>query len=297
MTPLSDEDLALLLLIRHFETRLLGLFAEGSLHGTTHTCLGQEHVPVALRTLVGDDDFVFSNHRGHGHYLARFDDPTGLLAEIMGREGAICNGVGGSQHLYRQRFLSSGIQGQSVPVAAGTALHLRRTGSRGLSVVFVGDGTWGQGVVYEALNIASLWRLPLLMIVENNGIAMSTPIGAHLAGTIGARAAAFGLQYVYVDSVDVNVIRGRLAPLVAAARADREPLVVEFRTTRLGPHSRGDDTRDPRQLAQAREQDWAARYAARFPEQFARLDRQQRERMAAVVQEVASYPPASWEGV
>src|SRR5690242_11518001 len=96
---LSDNDLELLLLIRHFEQAVLDLFSKGMLNGTTHTCIGQEYIPVAIKPLLHDGDFEFSNHRGHGHYLARFDDPEGLLAEIMGREGAVCHGVGGSQHI------------------------------------------------------------------------------------------------------------------------------------------------------------------------------------------------------
>ena len=153
--PVNDEDLRLLLLIRHFETALLELFGHGLLHGTTHTCLGQEPVPVALRPLLHAEDFVFSNHRGHGHYLARFDDPTGLLAEIMGREGAVCGGIGGSQHLKRGRYLSTGVQGESLPVAAGAALHLAHHEPGRLACVHIGDGTWGEGAVYEALNMAA----------------------------------------------------------------------------------------------------------------------------------------------
>src|SRR5262245_23441284 len=103
---LSDDDLELALLIRRFEERLLSLFAAGELSGTTHTCLGQEYIPVALAPLL-TEDFVFSHHRGHGHYLAHCADPEGLLAELMGREGGVCGGVGGSQHLRRERFLST----------------------------------------------------------------------------------------------------------------------------------------------------------------------------------------------
>lgn len=164
LSLLADEDLKLLLLIRHFELKLLTLFEQGALNGTTHTCIGQEYVPVALRTLVTSRDFVFSNHRGHGHYLARYQDPHGLLAEIMGREGAICRGTGGSQHILRDAYLSTGVQGQSMPVAAGMALHLQRTEPGALACVYIGDGTWGEGAVYEALNLAALWRLPLLAL-------------------------------------------------------------------------------------------------------------------------------------
>jgi TPP-dependent pyruvate/acetoin dehydrogenase alpha subunit len=109
LTELADDDLGALLVIRHFERRLLELFDEGQLSGTTHTCLGQEYVPVALAPLLEPADVVVSNHRGHGHYLARYDDAAGLLAEIMGREGGLCQGVGGSQHLHREGFLTSGV--------------------------------------------------------------------------------------------------------------------------------------------------------------------------------------------
>jgi len=297
-TPLSrlaDEDLELLLLIRHFEQTLLALFAEGLLSGTTHTCLGQEYVPVALRPLLRARDFVFSNHRGHGHYLARFGDPHGLLAEIMGREGAVCNGVGGSQHILRDRHTSTGVQGESLPVATGVALRLKRSEPGNLAAVYVGDGTWGEGAVYEALNIAALWELPLLVVVEHNGIAQSTLTRLQMAGSIAGRASAFGVRHVRIDAVDVNKIRSRLAPLVAALRERPAPLVVEFATQRLGPHSKGDDTRDPELLAAAREADWQPRYAAAFPEQFARIDKRQQRRVETVVREVTDRPPATWE--
>src|SRR5690606_28817310 len=189
---LSDDDLGLLLMIRHFERKLLDLFGQGLVQGTTHTCLGQEYVPVALAPLLDERDYVSSNHRGHGHYPARFRDPYGLLAEILGREGAVCGGVGGSQHILSGRYLSTGIQGESLPVATGVALRLRDAEPGALALAYIGDGTWGEGAVYEALNMAALWRLPLVVVTENNGIAQTTPTSAQLAGTIGDRARAFG---------------------------------------------------------------------------------------------------------
>ncbi|MFC4059391.1 thiamine pyrophosphate-dependent dehydrogenase E1 component subunit alpha [Planomonospora corallina] len=293
LSRLADDDLELLLLIRHFELTLLRLYGRGELNGTTHTCLGQEYVPVALRPLLGPADFVFSNHRGHGHYLARFGDAHGLLAEIMGREGAVCGGVGGSQHIHRDRYLSTGVQGESLPVAAGVALHLRRGGAGALACVYIGDGTWGEGAVYEALNLAALWGLPLLVVVENNGIAQSTPTGAHLAGSIAGRAAAFGIDHHLVVSADVNEIRPALAPLVARVREGR-PLVAEFRTHRLGPHSKGDDTRPPAQVRAARAHDWYARYAHDHPGHFHPSDERVRARVEEIAAEVAARPPSRW---
>ncbi len=287
---LAAQDLELMLLIRHFELALLDLFGRGALNGTTHTCLGQEAVPVAVSGLLRDDDHVFSNHRGHGHYLARFQDPEGLLAEIMGRAGAICGGVGGSQHIRRPGYLSTGVQGESLPVAVGTALHLARTAPGALVCAYIGDGTWGEGAVYEALNLAALWRLPLLVVVENNGIAQSTPTSAQMAGTIAGRAAAFGIRHIGIDTGDVPAIRALLGPALDGVRAGA-PLVAEFGTHRLGPHSKGDDTRSAEAIRDAYDHDW---YAARTGDRFDELDAAQRDHIAAVVTEVSSRPPSRW---
>ncbi|WP_214110879.1 thiamine pyrophosphate-dependent dehydrogenase E1 component subunit alpha [Acrocarpospora catenulata] len=281
-------DLDLLLLIRHFELALLDLFARGELNGTTHTCLGQEYVPVALTPLLVAEDHVFSNHRGHGHYLARFRDPEGLLAEIMGREGAVCSGVGGSQHILRDRYLSTGVQGESLPVAAGAALHLR--GSGALACVYIGDGTWGEGSVYEALNLASLWNLPLLVVVENNGIAQSTPIARQLAGTIRDRAHAFAIRHHEITSTHIPDIRAQIGPLIESVRTDSRPLVLEFATHRLGPHSKGDDTR-PASLVRGLP-DWYRDLSG--ADGFTEADRAARELVAGIVREVAARPLSRW---
>jgi acetoin:2,6-dichlorophenolindophenol oxidoreductase subunit alpha len=285
---MADDDLELLLLIRHFELALLDLYDRGALNGTTHTCLGQEIVPVAVSGLLRDDDHVFSNHRGHGHYLARFRDPAGLLAEIMGRAGAICGGVGGSQHIRRPGYLSTGVQGESLPVAVGTALHLTRTAPGALVCAYIGDGTWGEGAVYEALNLAALWRLPLLVVVENNGIAQSTLASAQMAGTIAGRAAAFGIDHVGIDSADPEAIRDVLGPLLDRVRAGA-PLVAEFRTHRLGPHSKGDDSREAWMIREAADHDW---YGGRTDDRFRALDAAQRAHVASVVADVSGRPAA-----
>jgi acetoin:2,6-dichlorophenolindophenol oxidoreductase subunit alpha len=291
----AADDFRLLLLIRNFEQKVLELFAAGLVNGTTHTCLGQEHVPVALRTLIGLRDFVFSNHRGHGHYLARYDDPVGLLSEIMGRQGAVGHGVGGSQHIRRDRFLSTGVQGQSLPVAAGLALHLKRSEPGRLACAYIGDGTWGEGAVYEALNLAALWQLPLLVVVEHNGIAQSTPTRAQLAGDIAGRARAFGIAHFRTASADLTELRAELAPRIEAVRRDGRPLVAEVVVHRVGPHSKGDDTRSAEERLRARAGDWYPRYAAEFPAQVAYWEAATRRRIDQVAAEVAAAPPATWE--
>ncbi|GAB1816917.1 thiamine pyrophosphate-dependent dehydrogenase E1 component subunit alpha [Herbidospora sp. RD11066] len=279
-------DVDRLLLIRHFERALLDLFAKGELNGTTHTCLGQEIVPVALAPLLGPADHVFSNHRGHGHYLARFDDPAGLLAEIMGREGAVCGGVGGSQHILRDTYLSTGIQGESLPVAAGVALHLQ--GSGALACAYIGDGTWGEGSVYETLNLAGLWGLPLLVVVEHNGIAQTTPTALAMSGDIGSRCAAFGVAHVALPAEDISEIRAVLTPLIASVRAG-SPLVVEFQVNRLGPHSKGDDTRSG--VEELR--DWYREMSGAID--FAEADARARDLVDAVVRDVKARPLSRWD--
>jgi hypothetical protein len=147
--------------IRRFEETLLDLFSLGKLVGTTHTYIGQEANAIGLIDHLDPDvDTIFSNHRCHGHYLAFTDDAFGLLCEVMGKAPGVCGGKGGSQHLCKGNFYSNGVLGSIVPVATGIALAEKRKGTgRGLDV-FLGDGTLGEGVTYESLNIASLWQLP-----------------------------------------------------------------------------------------------------------------------------------------
>ncbi|MDF1859094.1 MAG: thiamine pyrophosphate-dependent dehydrogenase E1 component subunit alpha [Verrucomicrobiales bacterium] len=294
--PSREEDLLhTLLRIRDFESALLELFSLGELSGTTHTCLGQEHVPVALMPLLSDDDFVFSNHRGHGHYLARFDDYHGLLAEIMGRDSGICRGVGGSQHIRRGNYFSTGVQGESVPVACGCAWQKKAEGGNGLALAFIGDGTWGQGAVYEALNMASLWSLPLVIAVENNEISQTTSSDRNLAGTIRDRVAAFGVDYLCIKIVDVLDMREQIIPFLEQTRQERTPLVIEFKVSRLGPHSKGDDTRNPATLERLEANGWESYYRAKDSDRFSRLELHSKEFIDALIEQVKNEPLSEWQ--
>src|SRR4051794_29312521 len=204
--------------IRRFEETLLALFEAGLLNGTTHACIGQEADAVGLVEHLREGDHLFSNHRCHGHFLAWTGDAFGLLAEIMGKPAGVCAGRGGSQHVCAPGFKSNGIQGGIVPAAAGLALAERLRGTDGLSVVFLGDGTLGEGAVYETLNLAALWQLPLLFVLEDNGWAQSTPQPASLAGDLVARFSAFGLPVADVDSTDVREISAAAAAAVGLCR-------------------------------------------------------------------------------
>ncbi len=235
--------------IRRFEESLLDLFERGLLNGTTHACIGQEADAVAIMEHLDVDDHVFSNHRCHGHFLARTGDAVGLMAEIMGKPEGVCGGIGGSQHLCAPGFMSNGIQGGIVPNAAGIALAKQLDGSAGVSVVFIGDGTLGEGATYEALNLASLWKLPLVVVLEDNGWSQSTPSSANLAGSMRDRFAAFGLPVFEIDSTDVEELDAVTGGALAQARTQAGPVSIVIHTYRLCHHSKNDDNRPADEVA------------------------------------------------
>ena len=230
-------------LIRSFETLLLRLYEKGKLFGTTHTYVGQEAIAVSVMENLKKSDIVFSSHRCHGHFLAKEDDPEGLLAEIMGRTKGVCGGRGGSQHLQKNNFYSNGIQGGIIANALGMAFAEKYRKSGNIVVVFMGDGTWGEGISYEALNMASLWRIPLLVVVENNKYAQSTPIELNLAGSIIDRILAFDIKANEIDSNNIDVIYPKLYEAVNFVRSEQIPFVQIINTYRLNAHSKGDDDR------------------------------------------------------
>ena len=235
--------------IRRFEESLLELFERGLLNGTTHACIGQEADAVAIVEHLGEGDHVFSNHRCHGHFLAWTGDVLGLMAEIMGKPEGVCGGIGGSQHLCAPGFKSNGIQGGIVPNAAGIALAKQLDGGGGLSVVFIGDGTLGEGATYETLNLASLWKLPLVVVLEDNEWAQSTPVSVNLAGSMADRFAAFGIPVFEVDSTDVEEIDALAGRALGRAREQEGPVAVIIHTYRLCHHSKNDDNRPAGEVA------------------------------------------------
>jgi TPP-dependent pyruvate/acetoin dehydrogenase alpha subunit len=247
--PLAHRRYRRMRFIRRFEETLLQLFEEGALNGTTHACIGQEADSVAVTEHLADGDHIFSNHRCHGHYLAHSGDALGLMAEIMGKEAGVCRGLGGSQHICAPGFKSNGVQGGIVPNAAGIALANQLSGNQAVSVVFIGDGTLGEGVVYETLNMAALWKLPLLVVCEDNRWAQSTPIAANLAGDMAARFSAFGVPVREVDSTDVEELSQVAGEEVGAVRSGAGPRVLLIHTYRLCHHSKSDDERPEDEIA------------------------------------------------
>ena len=194
------------------------------------------------------DDFIMSNHRGHGHFIARTKDINGLFAEIMGKTTGVSKGMGGSQHLLAHRYLSNGIQGGMTPIAAGVGLAYQMDDSRNIAIVFIGDGTLGQGVLYETLNICGLWGLPVLFILENNGYAQSTSIKNSFSGDLKKRIEGFGVEYLNTDTWDLDGLNDRITLAVDLVREKQRSCFLEIKTYRLKSHSKGDDNRENEEI-------------------------------------------------
>lgn len=240
--------------IRRFEETVLDAFPTGVFYGTTHTYLGQEANAVGVLAHLAAGDLVFSNHRCHGHFIAYGGDLRALFAELMGKATGVCGGLGGSQHLHWKDFYSNGVLGSTAPVAVGAALAEKAKGSGAVTVIFLGDGALGEGVVYESFNLASLWKAPILFVLENNHIAQTTPIELALAGSITARFAAFAIPCRELDSSDVQELSAAAAEEFGALRKSGGPRALVLHTQRFGPHSKGDDTRNQKVLDKIRTQ-------------------------------------------
>ena len=232
------------LLIRRVEERLFDLFSDGKVSGTIHACVGQEFSALAFSKQLKSRDVVFSGHRCHGHFIAHTQNHAGLIAELLGKKTGVCGGVGSSQHLFSDNFFSNGVQGGITPVAAGVALAKQLKKSEDIVLVYIGDGTLGEGVVYEAMNLASLWRLPLLIVCEDNGYAQSTPKHLNLAGSILKRAEAFGIKTFESDIWDLENFFTAAKTSVDYVRQQHSPVFHLVNTYRLYPHSKNDDARD-----------------------------------------------------
>lgn len=234
--------------IRRFEETLLELFSENKLSGTTHTCIGQESTAVVVMDKLKENDIVFSNHRCHGHFIAYSDNIKILLAEIMGKKSGVCNGKGGSQHLCYERFFSNGIQGGIVPNAVGMAWAEKIKKTDNIAIVFLGDGTLGQGVVYESINMASVFQIPILFIVEDNGYAMSTSKSDVLAGSIKKRFESFDIECFESSDEDIKKLNQDFDEAILYVRMKRKPFCQIVNTYRLAAHSKGDDFRDKKEI-------------------------------------------------
>lgn len=234
-------------LIRSFENKLLDCFSKGLISGTTHTYIGQECNSVAIFENVDlKKDIIWSNHRCHGHFISYSGKMFELMAEIFGKSSGICQGRGGSQHLHYKNFYSNGILGGSVPQAVGASYAIKNTG--GITIAFIGDGTMGEGVLYECLNIASLWNCPILFVCENNSIAQTTAVDQNLSGSIEKRIKSFNIEFEKCAKYNFDEIVKKSKKISNFVRKKNKPAFLEINSIRLGPHSKGDDTRNKKAI-------------------------------------------------
>ncbi|MVA96008.1 ABC transporter substrate-binding protein [Nitratireductor sp. CAU 1489] len=232
-----------MLIIRKAEERLARDFKSGSLPGPVHLYIGQEAVAVGVCSQLGARDWITSTHRGHGHFLAKGGDPAAMFAEVYGRRSGICGGFGGSMHVAdvsKGILGANGIVGGGIGLATGAALAAQLDGSGQVGVCFFGDGAAAQGVLGEALNLAALWKLPLILICENNGFSEFSPTGRVIAGAIFERAQPFGVPARRVDGNDVEAVAAATADAVTRAREGGGATLIEAITYRLHGHVEGE---------------------------------------------------------
>jgi len=232
-----------MLLIRHFEERVDELYRAARMPGLAHLYIGQEAVAVGVCAALRDDDYITSTHRGHGHCLAKGASVDRMFAELLGKEAGYCRGKGGSMHIADQERGNLGanaIVGGSAGIATGAALSARRRGSDQVAVCFFGDGALGQGLLYETMNMASLWRLPVIYVCENNLYNEYTHYLETTAGELTARPRAFGIETAEVDGQDVMAVHAAAAAAVERARAGRGPSFLLCHTYRHRGHHVGD---------------------------------------------------------
>ncbi len=242
-----DELLSLyreMLLIRRFEEKAGQMYGMGLIGGFCHLYIGQEAVVVGIEHAIRPDDTVITSYRDHGHMLARGMDPKGVMAELTGRAGGYSKGKGGSMHMFsteRNFYGGHGIVGAQVPLGNGLAFALRYRGEDRISVTFFGEGAANQGQVYETFNMAALWKLPVLFIVENNRYAMGTSVERAKAGTeLHRRGAPFGIPGDEVDGMDVAAVKAAAEKAAAYCRSGKGPMILEMQTYRYRGHSMSD---------------------------------------------------------
>jgi pyruvate dehydrogenase E1 component alpha subunit len=230
--------------IREFEERLHVEFATGDIPGFVHLYAGEEAIAAGVCAHLNDDDHVASTHRGHGHAIAKGCDVTAMMLEIFGRAEGLCRGKGGSMHIAdvdRGMLGANGIVGGGPPMICGVGLSAKVRGTQQVGVAFVGDGGSNQGTFLESLNLSSVWNLPCVFVVENNGYAEATPSVYHLGQPdVAKRADGFGLPGVVVDGHDFFAVYEAAGEAISRARAGGGPSLLECKVNRYYGHEEGD---------------------------------------------------------
>ena len=260
--------------LRTFERRAHELFIEGLVRGTSHLATGQEAISAGFAAAMRPDDLTFCTYRGHNHVISRGASMARVMGELMGRGGGLMGGKGGSMHLISVEHGAMGsyaIVGAHLPVAAGAAWSAQLRGSDQVTVCFFGDGTTNIGAFHEALNLAAVWKLPVIFVCENNQYMEYTAIGTvtAVAHPAADRASAYGLEPILIDGNDVDVVYATASAAIARARAGGGPSLIEAETYRHGGHSRADPAtyRPPAEVARWLARDPVVTYRARLLEE------------------------------
>ena len=282
--PTADSLYRTIRLIRRFEERAVELVRAGEIGSGIHPCIGQEAVAAGVCAALRADDVVLSNHRGHGHFLAKGSDPGRLMAELVGRVGGVARGRGGSFHpsdFSVGIYGASGTVGHGAAIATGAAWAASRDGTDRVVVSFFGDGAVNQGALLESLNLAALWRVPVIFVCENNLYATTLPAAAAIAGSATGRE-GMGVPAAAVDGQDPQVVLDAAETAVARARAGDGPTLLEFATYRYHGHH----TFELRARLRYRDEDEVARWRHRDPLDIAaaRVPAETRQRMDAEVE-------------
>jgi len=247
--------------IRQFEERAMAEVTARRTFGGMHSSVGQEAVPAGVCAHLRPTDYIASTHRGHGHCIAKGVDPRAMMAELFGKASGTNRGKGGSMHiadLDAGVLGANGVVGASVPLAVGAALASRLRGEDRVAVAFFGDGASNQGVVHESLNLASIWRLPVVFVCENNQYAESTPAEYSLpVANVADRAIAYGIPGVVADGMDVLDVYDKAGEAIGRARNGLGPTLLECKTYRYYGHFSGDNPRSYR--TEEEEARWRAR--------------------------------------
>ena len=283
-----------MLRIRHFDLRASKMVKRGQIPGTVHTSIGQEAQVVGACMALGDNDYMTGNHRSHGHPIGKGSPLGPLMAELVGKATGVCGGKGGSLHLADFSVGSlgeSGIVGSSIPIATGAALSAKVLGNGRVALAFFGDGAANQGCLYEAMNLAGVWDLPVVFLCENNQYALSTPAHTVTSGVIADRAAGFGIAGVRVeDGQDVLAVHAATLDAVERGRRGEGPTLVEVVTYRFHEHSEGlrlgTDYRDAGEKEQWLGRDPIALFRTHLVETGVATDVELDELEAAVLDEV-----------
>jgi len=233
-----------MLLIRRFEEKAGQMYGMGLIGGFCHLYIGQEAVVVGMQAAISANDAVITSYRDHGHMLACGMDPKGVMAELTGRRGGYSKGKGGSMHMFSREknfFGGHGIVGAQVPLGTGLAFGQKYKGTDNLTLTYLGDGAVNQGQVYESFNMAALWSLPVIYIIENNKYGMGTSVERASARTdLYHRGQAYGIPGAQVDGMDVLAVKAQGEKAVASVRAGKGPMILEMMTYRYRGHSMSD---------------------------------------------------------